>query len=171
MINKKMEKMINDQMSFEIYSGYIYLAMGAYMDSLDLPGFANWMKVQWQEEFFHAQKMYAYLVERGGRPTFGAIPEPPKTWKSVKAAFEHALEHERIVTGRINDIMTAAIKENDHATRSFINWYVDEQVEEESNVETIIKRLNMIKESGEGMFMMDKELAARVFVPPVAQGA
>lgn len=169
MLNKKIEKMINEQMSFEIYSGYIYLAMGAYMDSLDLPGFANWMKVQWQEEFFHAQKMYNYLVERGGKPSFGAIPEPPKTWKSVKAAFEHALEHEQIVTGRINDIMTAAIKENDYATRSFINWYVDEQVEEEANVEAVIKKLTLMKEAPHGVYMLDKELAARVFTPPAAQ--
>jgi len=167
MLSKKMEKMINDQMSFEIYSGYIYLAMGAYMDSLDLPGFANWMKVQWEEEFFHAKRMYAYLVGRGGRPSFAVVPVPPVEWKSVKAAFEHALEHERIVTGRINDIMTAAIKENDHATSSFYKWFVDEQVEEESNVQTIIKQLKLMNESGQGMFMMDKDLAARVFVPPV----
>lgn len=169
MLSKKMEKMINDQMNFEIYSGYIYLAMGAYMDSIDLPGFANWMKVQWQEEFFHATKMYNYLVERGGRPVFSEVPVPPKDWKSVKAAFEHALEHEQIVTGRINDIMTAAIKENDHATRSFLNWYVDEQVEEESSVDAIIKKLKLMKESGHGMFMLDKELAARTFTPPAAE--
>ncbi len=166
MLSKKVEKMINDQMNFEIYSGYIYLAMGAYMDSLDLPGFANWMKVQWQEEFFHAQKMYNYLLERGGRPVLTQVPAPPKDWKSVKAAFEHALEHEQIVTGRINDIMNAAIKENDHATRSFLNWYVDEQVEEEASVDAIIKKLKLMKESGHGMYMLDKELGSRTFTAP-----
>ena len=166
MLSKKMEAAINDQMNFEIYSGYIYLAMGAYMDSIDLPGFANWMKVQWEEEFFHAKKMYNYLVERGGRPFYTQVPEPPKDWESVKAAFEHALEHERIVTGRINDLMTLAIEENDHATRSFLNWYVDEQVEEESSVDAIIKKLNLINNSGHGIFMLDKELGARVFSPP-----
>ncbi|HDT11767.1 MAG TPA: ferritin [bacterium] len=166
MLSKKMEKMINDQMNFEIYSGYIYLAMGAYMDSLDLAGFANWMKVQWQEEFFHAQKMYNYLLERGGRPFLTEVPAPPKDWKSVKGAFEHALEHEQIVTGRINDIMNLAIKENDHATRSFLNWYVDEQVEEEASVDAIIKKLKLMKESGHGMYMLDKELGGRTFTAP-----
>jgi len=167
MLSKKMETAINDQMNFEIYSGYIYLAMGAYMDSLDLAGFANWMKVQYDEEFFHAKKMYDFILERGGRPFYTQIPEPPKDWESVKAAFKHALEHERIVTGRINDLMTLAIEEKDYASRSFLNWYVDEQVEEESNVDAIIKQLNMIKDSGHGVFMLDKELGTRVFAPPV----
>jgi len=166
MISKKMEAAINDQMNFEIYSGYIYLAMGAYMDSLDLAGFANWMKVQWEEEFFHAKKMYDFILERGGRPVYAPVPEPPKDWENVKAAFEHALEHEKIVTGRINDLMTLAIEEKDYATRSFLNWYVDEQVEEESNVDGIIKQLNMIKDSGHGIFMLDKEFGSRVFSPP-----
>ncbi|MGI6393160.1 MAG: ferritin [bacterium] len=165
MLNKKIEKIINEQMNFEIYSGYIYLAMSAYMDSIDLPGFANWMRAQWEEEFYHAMKMYNYLVERGGRPVFSTVPEPPKTWKSAKAAFENALEHEQIVTGRINDIMDAAIKENDHATKSFINWYIDEQVEEEASVDSIIKKLNLMKESGHGIFMLDKELGERTFTP------
>jgi len=166
MLSKKMEAAINDQMNFEVYSGYIYLAMGAYMDSLDLAGFAKWMKIQWEEELFHAKKMYDFVLERGGRPTYAPVPEPPKDWKSVKAAFEHALEHEKIVTGRINDLMTLAIKEKDYATRSFLNWFIDEQVEEESNVDGIIKQLNMIKDSGHGIFMLDKEFGSRVFSPP-----
>jgi ferritin len=168
-MNKKIEQMINEQMNFEIYSAYIYLAMGAYCDSIDLNGFANWMKVQWEEELFHAKKMYMYLVERGGRPTFSAIPEPKKDYESVKEAFEQALAHEKIVTERINNIMTTAIEENDHATKSFLNWFVDEQVEEESNVDSILKKLNLLNNSGHGMFMMDKDLATRVFVQPATK--
>jgi ferritin len=169
MMNEKIEKMINDQMNFEIYSAYIYKAMGAYCDSIDLDGFANWFKVQVEEEMFHAQKMYDYLLERGGRPFFTQIDAPPKDWDSVKAAFENALEHEQIVTDRINKIMTAAIQENDHATSSFLNWFVDEQVEEEASVDAIIKKLDLVKESGHGIFLMDKDLAARVFTPPAAE--
>jgi ferritin len=166
-MNEKIEKMINDQMNFEFYSAYIYKAMGAYCDSIDLPGFANWLKIQVQEEMFHADKMYNYLLERRGRPFFAAVPAPAKDWDSVKAVFENALEHEQIVTDRINKIMTAAIAENDHASRSFLNWYVDEQVEEESNVDAILKQLELVKESGHGLFLLDKDLAARIFTPPI----
>ena len=168
-MNEKIEKMINDQMNFEFYSAYIYKAMGAYCDSIDLPGFANWLNVQFDEEKFHSEKMYNFLLERRGRPFYTQVDAPPKDWDSVKAVFEHAFEHEQIVTGRINKIMTAAIEAHDHATVSFLNWYVDEQVEEEANVDAIIKRLGMIKGSGEGLFMMDKDLAARTFTPPAAE--
>ncbi len=167
MINERIEKNINDQMNFEIYSAYIYKAMGAYCDSLDLTGFANWFKIQVEEEMFHADKMYNYLLERGGRPYFFKIDEPPKDWESLNAAFEHALKHEKLVTDRINKIMIAAIEENDFATRSFLNWFVDEQVEEEANVDTILKKLKLLNNSGHGLFMMDKDMAARVFIPPV----
>ena len=168
-MNEKIEKMINDQMNFEFYSGYIYKAMAAYCDSIDLTGFANWLKVQVEEETYHAEKMYNYLLERGARPFWTEVPGPPKDWDSVKAVFENALEHEKIVTDRINKIMTAAIEENDHATRSFLNWYVDEQVEEEASVDAILKKLELVKESGHGLFMMDKDLAARVFTPPTGE--
>ncbi|MCP4136485.1 MAG: ferritin [bacterium] len=165
-MNEKIESMINDQMNFEFYSAYIYMAMAAYSDSIDLTGIAHWFKIQTQEEMYHSSKMYNYLVERGGRPFFTQITAPTKEWASVKAAFENALEHEKLVTDRINKIMTAAIEENDHASRSFLNWFVDEQVEEEANVDSIIKKLNLVKDSGEGIYLMDKELAARVFVTP-----
>ncbi len=166
-MNNKIEKMIVDQMNFEFYSAYIYMAMAAYCDSIDLTGFAHWFKIQTQEEMYHGTKLYNYVVERGGRPVFTQIDAPDKEWKSVKDALEVALNHEKIVTGRINDIMTAAIAENDHATRSFLNWFVDEQVEEEASVDALIKKLNLIGDSGHGIFMMDKELAARVFNTPV----
>lgn len=169
MLKKKIEKMLVDQINFEIYSAYIYLAMAAYCDSKDYPGFANWLKVQWEEEIFHAMKMYNYVIERGGTVILDKIDAPPKTWKSLIAVFEHALEHEQIVTSRINKMMTAAIKEDDHATRSFLNWYVDEQVEEEANVDGIIKRLKMLKGSGHGLFMFDKELSTRTFTPPAGE--
>ena len=166
MLNKKIEDLIVEQMNFEIHSAYIYLAMGAYCDSIDMPGFANWFKVQWEEEIFHATRMYEYIVERGGRPMMEAIPAPPKEWNSLLDSFEKALLHEQEVTSRINNIMTEAVNLSDHATRSFFNWYIDEQVEEESNVDTIIKQLKMVKDSGHGLFMMDKDMGSRVFVKP-----
>lgn len=166
MLNKKIETMLVEQMNFEISSAYIYLAMGAYLDSIDMPGFANWMKIQWQEEIFHATKMYGYIVDRGGRPVMESIEAPQKEWDSVLDAFESTLLHEEKVTERINKVMTEAINASDHATRSFLNWYVDEQIEEESNVQGIIKHLKMIKESGHGMYMLDKEMSTRVFVQP-----
>ncbi len=166
MLSKKVEKLITDQINFEIYSAYIYLAMGGYFDTNNLPGFANWMKVQWQEELFHAKKMYLYLIKKGGKPLFHAIPDPGNNWESAKAAFEHALEHEKKVTERINKINTTAMAENDHATSAFYDWFVNEQVEEESNVEEIIKKIDMIGDSGTAQYLLDKELAARVFVEP-----
>lgn len=166
MIGKKIEDMIVDQINYEMYSAYIYLAMGAYFDSIDLPGFANWMKVQYQEEFFHAKKMYTYLLKKGGRPFYTKMNAPEKDWASPKAVFEHALKHENTVTLRINNIKSAAIEEKDHATSAFYDWFVNEQVEEESSVETIIKKLKFINNSTDGMYMLDKELSARVFVEP-----
>ena len=165
-MNEKIEKMINDQMNFEFYSAYIYMAMAAYCDSIDLQGFAHWLKVQVQEEMYHAFKMYNYLLDRNGRPFFQQVEAPNKEWKSVKDVFENALKHEKIVTDRINKIMTAAMQESDHATMSFYNWFVTEQVEEEKNPDMIIKKLNLINNSTDGLFMLDKELSARVFTLP-----
>ncbi len=166
MLKERIEKMLNDQMNFEMYSAYLYKAMGAYCDSIDLSGFANWFKIQGKEENFHTEKIYDYLLERGGRPFFTAIEAPKKDWESLKAAFENTLEHEQLVTEKVNTLMTAAIEENDHATRSFLNWFVDEQVEEESNTDRIIKQLKLLEGSSQGLFMMDKEMALRVFTPP-----
>lgn len=167
MLNQKIEKGLVDQMNYEIYSAFIYKAMGAYLDSIDLAGMANWMKVQYEEEMFHAEKMYSFIVEREGRAFFTAFPPLPVEWDSIKAVFEGALEHERTVTSRINNLMTLALEEKDHATHSFLNWFVNEQVEEEANVITILKQLKLMGDSGHGLYMLDKELAARIFVPPV----
>jgi ferritin len=166
MIKENIEKLINDQINFEIYSAYIYRAMGAYCDSIDLSGFASWFKVQAKEEEVHGEKFYNYVVERGGRPFFTEIPAPQKDWDSLISTFEDAYKHEQIVTERINKIMTLSLNETDHATCSFLNWFVDEQVEEESTFDSIIKQLKLIDGSGHGLFMMDKEMKTRAFVAP-----
>lgn len=157
-----MEKALNEQMNFEIHSGYIYTAMAAYLDSIDLGGFAEWMKSQSAEEMSHAMKFYGYIVERGGRGIFDAIPAPPADWSSLKAVFENALEHERIVTGRINALMDLAIEERDHATKSFLNWFVDEQVEEEATADEWIKKIGMVENHSPAIMMLDREAGARV---------
>ncbi len=167
MLTQKMEKGLVAQMNYEIYSAFIYKAMAAYLDSVDLSGMANWMKVQYEEEMFHAEKMYTFIVEREGRAVYTAFPELPVEWDSIKAVFEGALEHERTVTARINDLMTLALEEKDHATHSFLNWFVNEQVEEEANVITILKQLKLMGDSGHGIYMLDKDLSTRIFVAPV----
>jgi len=169
MLKESIEKALVDQLNFEIYSGYIYLAMGAWFEDQDLPGFANWMYIQWQEEFAHAQKFVHYVQERGGRVIYDAIPKPPEEWDSPLAVFEHALEHEQIVTGRINERLALARAENDFATETFLHWFVEEQVEEEASADGIIKQLRRVGDSGHGLLMMDRELGARTFTPPAGE--
>ncbi|MFC1453494.1 ferritin [Verrucomicrobiota bacterium] len=168
MIDKKIRDALNDQMIFEMFSANIYLSMATWFDEKNLTGFSNWMKVQYQEEMFHAMKFYNYINERGGRVIITAMDAPPTDWASPLAAFENALEHERLVTSRINDIVALAAKENDFATGNFIQWYVAEQVEEESNVDAIVQQLTLMEGAPGALFMLDRELGQRVYTPPAA---
>jgi ferritin len=166
MIHKKMEKAINDQINAELYSAYLYFSMAAYCDSINLKGFSNWMRVQTMEEETHIKKFYDYLSSRGGRVLLSKIAAPPSEWDSPLAVFEHVLEHEQMVTGRINDLVDLSVKLKDHATNSFLKWYVDEQVEEEESADGVIQSLKLNENNPGGLFMLDKELAQRTFVPP-----
>lgn len=167
-MNEKIEKAINEQINKELYSAYLYLSMAGYFESVSLPGFANWMKVQFQEEQFHAFKMFDFVVERGGRVKLHAIDSPPGEWDSPLAVFEEVCAHEAKVTGYINDLVDLAITEKDHATNNMLQWFVGEQVEEESTAGEIRDKLKLIGNEGGGLFMMDKEFSARVFTPPPA---
>lgn len=167
MLSKKMEKAFNDQIKWEYYSAYLYLSLSSYFSGLGLPGFANWMDVQFQEEQFHARKMFDYVNEKGGRVVLQAIEAPESEWKSPLAAFEFALNHEYQVTKRINDLMDLAQKEKDHASAIFLQWFVSEQVEEEASFGDTVNKLKLVGDGG-GLFMLDRELAARVFTPPAA---
>ncbi len=122
MIHKKMEKAINDQINSELYSAYLYFSMAAYFDSINLKGYSSWMRVQTMEEQTHIKKFYDYLSSRGGRVLLSKIAAPPSEWNSPLAAFEHVLEHEQMVTGRINDLVDLSVKLKDHATNSFLKW-------------------------------------------------
>jgi ferritin len=169
MLNKKIEKKINEQINEELFSAYLYLAMSAYCEDINLPGFANWMNVQFEEEQFHAKKFINYINERGGRVELEAIEKPQVKWDDMIDVFEETLKHEQHITSKINGMMDLAVNERDHATISFLNWYVDEQVEEENTADDILNRLKMIEGKGNGMLMLDKEMAARVFTAPAEE--
>ena len=171
MLNKKIEAAFNEQMNAEMYSSYLYLSMSAYFESTGMAGFANWMRIQAQEEMVHALKFFDHINERGGRVTLKAIDGPETDWASAAAAFEHVYEHEQKVTGLINDLMNLSIEEKDHASRSFLQWFVDEQVEEEDSASTVLDRLKLLGDSGDGLFMMDREMGQRVFTPPASSEA
>jgi ferritin len=171
MISKKMGKALNEQVNAELFSAYLYLSMEAYYKSLNLNGFANWMRVQTQEEVMHAMKIYEFINERGGRIILKAIDGPDTEWDSPLAVFEAVYKHEQKVTGLINNIVNLAIEEKDHATSTFLQWFVNEQVEEESSADQMVQQLKMMDNAPGGMFMLDRELGQRVFTPPATEGA
>ena len=170
MISKKMQNAFNEQINAELYSSYLYLSMEAYFQSVNLPGFAGWMRVQTQEEIMHAIKMYDYLIQRGGTVMLKQIAGPQTQWKSPLNTFEAVYKHEQKVTGLIDDLVNLAIEEKDHAANMFLQWFVNEQVEEESNADLIVKKLKLMADAPGGLYMLDNELAQRVFTPPAAQG-
>jgi len=161
MISKKMQDALNIQVNAELYSAYLYLAMVAYFQSANLAGFANWMRVQTQEEVSHAMKIYDFVIERGGRAILEAIAKPAGEWKSPLAVFEAAYKHEQKVTGLINKLVELAAKEKDLATNIFLQWFVTEQVEEEKNASEIVAKLQMLKDVPQAVYMLDKELGQR----------
>jgi len=165
MLTDKMIEGLNEQINKEIYSAYLYLSMASYASTLGLNGFVNWFNVQVQEELSHAQKMYDYVVQQGYRVMLKAIDEPPQNFKSPINLFEETLSHEKIVTGLINNLVKIAKEENDNATEIFLQWYVTEQVEEEANPTEIIQKLKLTGKDGNGLLMIDNELAQRVFTP------
>ena len=167
-MNKKIETAINNQINAEIYSAYLYLAMAAYFDSVSLPGFAHWMKTQFEEEMAHAMKFYDYVYSNNGTVQMKAIAAPPVKFKSPLDVFKFTLSHEKTVTKLINNLFELAITEKDYASESFLKWFIDEQVEEENTASEIIDKINLAGEKGPGMFFLDKELRSR---PSPAQGS
>lgn len=164
MLTARMHQALNDQLQAEFYSAYLYLSMSAYFEDLGFEGMANWMTIQFQEEQSHALKFYRYIAEREGRVELQAIDKPKRDWDSPLAAFDEALAHERMISGRINDLADLAIKEKDHATHNMLQWYISEQVEEESNVSAIVTQMRMVGGEGHGLFMIDREMRGRTFV-------
>jgi ferritin len=165
MIKKTIQEALNKQINEEFYSAYLYLAMSGYFESIDLPGFAQWMYVQYKEEIEHGMKFWRHLVDRGGTIQLYAIKEPPMEWDSPLAAFQAALKHERYITGKIHDLVELAECEKDRAAMNMLQWYVDEQVEEEANAEGIVAKLERVGTSGHAMLVMDRELGQRMEPP------
>jgi ferritin len=166
MIGDKMEKAFNDQIREEYFSSYLYLSMSAWFEAMNLRGFANWMKVQFHEELMHALGFYTHLIGRGGSVKLQAIEEPQSKWDSPLAAFEATLKHEQHITGCIHKLVELAQDKKDYAAAAFLQWYVTEQVEEEANAEEILHKLKLIGDNMGGLYMLDRELAARAFAPP-----
>jgi ferritin len=164
MLSKRMEQALNDQINAEIWSAYLYLSMSAYFDSKNLPGFANWMKIQWQEELTHANKFFDYINERGGRVILQPINAVKTEWKDTLEVFQETLEHERHVSGLINKLADIAVEEKDHATNNVLQWFIKEQVEEEAVAEDIFNQLILIDGFGHGILMLDREFKTRTFV-------
>ena len=170
MFNKKLLDAMNEQMKNEFASAYIYLAMAGYFQAEDLPGIANWMRVQAMEELTHGEKFFHFICDAAGRTDLRAIDMPQNSYKSPLDCFKAGLKHENFVTASINNLVNLARKDNNYAAEIFLQWFVTEQVEEEANFSLIIKKLERIGDDGNGLLRLDEELSQRVFVPPAAAG-
>lgn len=159
MISEKMQKAINDQINAEFYSSYFYLSMSAYCESVNFKGFAEWFRLQAEEEKTHGFKLFDYLQERGGRVILKPIEGPPTEFKSVQDTFEQTLEHERKVTSLINNLYKLAMEENDYPSQSHLQWFIDEQVEEEATAEDILNQIKMVEGKTGSMFYIDRHVA------------
>jgi ferritin len=160
-IPKRVEEAMNRQLAFEVHSAYVYLGMSAYCEAQSLPGFAKWLRAQYQEELDHAMKFYSFILDRGGRVTLDAIEKPATDYKSPLAVFEAALTNEESVTAAIDDLYTLTDEERDYASQAFLNWFVTEQVEEEKIVGEVVDSLRRVGEKGEALFLLDRELGNR----------
>ncbi len=167
MLNEVVQTAINKQINHEFYSSYLYLAISAHFEYINLPGFAHWMHIQSKEETFHATKLFNYVNDRGGRVELEAIGKPATDFGSPLEAFEAALEHEQGVTKMIGELYALAVKENDYPSQVELQWFVQEQVEEEKTARTIIDQLKMIGDHGSALMILDRELAARQETVPV----
>ena len=161
MLSTTLTDAINDQIAFEMNSGYLYLGMSAYCEGRNLPGFAKWLRIQWQEEVGHAMKLYDMVLERGARVTLQSIEKPPVKYSSVLDLFKQVLAHEKKVTATINKLYALATKESDYATLVALQWFITEQVEEEKNVADILAALELIGDSGTSLYMLDRQMGSR----------
>jgi ferritin len=161
MLGKAVQDAMNEQIKNELFSAYQYLSMAAYCESVHLPGFAHWMRIQAREEVEHAMKFYDFILDRGGRVLLRAIAEPVIEFGAPQEVFEQALEHEQKVTATINDLYGLAVGENDYASQAFLQWFVTEQVEEEKNAGDVVETLKMVGDKSEALFLLDRELGGR----------
>jgi len=167
MISSKMAASLNKHMNLELYSANLYLSMSSCANSMGLKGAANWFMVQYREEMVHFMKFYTYLIDQGHNVELTASKAVPNSYKSLLEMFEKTLVHEQLITKCINDLTEQAVKEKDHATQIFLQWFVTEQIEEENNDRDLIAKLKIVGDNGHGILMIDAEMGQRVFVQPV----
>lgn len=165
MLTQKLQDALNEQINKEFFAEYLYLSMSAYLESIEMEGFANYFNVQAQEEHFHAMKMFNFVHDKGGRVILKSLKEPKSEFASVMDVIQESLAHEKFVTRSINELMDIAIKENDHSVKSFLEWYVDEQVEEEATISRLLAKLKLINGEGLGLLTLDNQLGMRKYQP------
>jgi ferritin len=158
MLSRKMLAALNAQINAELYSGYLYLSMSAHCESVNLPGTAAWMRKQAKEELEHGMKIFGYVADRGGRVVLAAVSQPPARWKNPLEMWAEVLDHERHVSGLIDNLVSMAVKEGDHATSAMLQWFVTEQVEEEKTASHILEQVKLIGPSGPALFFLDRHL-------------
>ncbi len=161
MVKDKIVEALNHQLNSELFSSYKYLAMAAYLENENLSGFSHWMQLQSQEEYGHAMKFYGYILQVGGKVNLQNITASKETWKSVSDVFEETLKHEQEVTKSIYDIMDLTLADKDHATSIFLQWFVNEQVEEEATADKILKKIKLVGDTKNGLFLLDREMGMR----------
>ena len=163
MIGKKLSDAMNEQIKHELESYYIYLSMVAYFHSLNLDGMAHWMRCQAHEEMIHAMKFFDHIIDRGGTVALLDLKQLKTTWSSPLDAWQDTLKHEKFITSKIHELVKISREENDIASDTLLNWFSKEQIEEEASPEKILKQLDMIGDSKQGIYLLDRDLAARIF--------
>jgi len=161
MLSKVVQDALNQQIKDELYSSYLYLSMSAYCETINLPGFAHWMRLQSEEELSHAMKLFDYVNDRGGRVVLQGIDQPPAEFNAPLDIFQQVLEHEQKVTGLIHQLYALALKENDYPTQVELQWFIKEQVEEEKSAGEIVEQLKVIGDHSTALLMLDRQLGAR----------
>jgi len=166
MLSAKMQKALNEQINAEFWSAYLYLSMSLDASAKGYKGIANWFAIQFKEEQDHARIFINYVLSRGGRVELAPIDKVETAWASPLDMFRSTLEHEKKVTSMIHNLCTIAAEEHDFASSNMLVWFVDEQIEEEENAQDIISSLEQVDDSKLGLYMVDKELAARTYTTP-----
>ena len=170
-LSASMHEALNQHLNHELESSYIYLSMAACLNAMNFPGASHWMHIQAREELGHAMRFYNFINDRDCKVSLLALMAPPSKWESLLAVFEAALEHEILMSRRINELVDLSLQEKDHATNNMLQWLVTEQVEEEATFAELIHKLRLIGDNGSGLFMVDQELGKRVSSPEAAQPA
>ena len=160
-MHKKIEKAFNEHLNAEFFSAYLYLSMANYFAAKNLEGMVSWMRIQTDEERMHGMKFVDFINDRGGRVILQQIDQPKTDWDSPLEAFQEAYAHEQLISRKIGELVDLAVKENDHAANTFLQWFVSEQVEEEATVQAIVGKLELIKDNGMGLLMIDQQLGQR----------